>query len=97
MFGMHVWHACLACIASSSGVTPLMLLAAAGNVRGHLLSVTVCHCPLLAAGNVRGVRLLLEHASGGGGGGVQATSLLDATTENGTAALHTASRQARLK
>ena len=63
-------------VASESGVTPLMLLAASGNVRG--------------------VRLLVEAAQASADPSF-VSALVDARTENGTAALHTASRQAHVK
>ena len=63
--------------ASESGVTPLMILAAAGHVRG--------------------LRLILETAKGEGSPPDLITRVVDATTENGTAALHTAARQAHVK
>jgi len=63
--------------ASESGVTPLMILAAAGHVRG--------------------IKLLIESAKATTAQPELVTALVDATTENGTAALHTAARQAHVK
>jgi len=63
--------------ASDSGVTPIMILAAAGHVRG--------------------VRMLLEAAKDAAAPPTLLTAVVDATTENGTAALHTAARQAHVK
>ena len=52
---------------------------------------------LAAAGHVRGLRLILEAAKGEGAPPDLITRVVDATTENGTAALHTAARQAHVK
>ena len=49
---------------------------------------------LAASGSLSGTKLLLETAQAGGGAPAVA-AMVDATTENGTAALHTAARQAR--
>jgi len=59
--------------ASEAGVTPLMVLSAAGNLRG--------------------TRVILEAARQAD----MLAAVVDATTENGTAALHTAARQAHTK
>ena len=63
--------------ASENGATPLMILAAAGHVRG--------------------VKLVLEAALAEGSPPDLITRVVDAVTENGTAALHTAARQAHVK
>ncbi len=93
--------------AISDGVTPLLLACQAGSMKliASLLekgaqvhtaadSGVTPLMVLAASGHVRGVRLLLEAAKGP----PEVTSLvIDATTENGTAALHTAARQAHSK
>ena len=92
--------------AISDGVTPLLLACQAGSMKliASLLEKgaqvhTAAHSgvtPLMvlaASGHVRGVRLLLEAAKGP----PEVTSLIVDATENGTAALHTAARQAPLE
>lgn len=92
------------------GVAPLLLAAQAGSTK--LLTALLARgadvaaasdsgvTPLMilaAAGHVRGVKLLLEAAKAPPSPPELLSQVLDATTENGTAALHTASRQAHVK
>ena len=96
--------------AVEGGVAPLLLAAQGGSTKLITLLVqkgadlTVASesgvTPLMilsAAGHIRGVRLLLEAAKAPEAPPELATRLVDATTENGTAALHTAARQAHVK
>ena len=96
--------------ATAGGVAPLLLAAQAGSAKLVQLLVqkgadlTAASdsgvTPLMilaAAGHVRGVRMLLEAAKAPEQPPALITALVDATTENGTAALHTAARQAHVK
>lgn len=103
-------HAGAAVNAVEDGVAPLLLAAQAGSTKllsllvekGADLSVASSTgvTPLMilaAAGHVRGVKLLLEAARAATATPELLPTMLDATTENGTAALHTAARQAHVK
>lgn len=96
--------------AVDGGVAPLLLAAQAGSAK--LLQVLLAKgaditaasdsgvTPIMilaAAGHVRGVRMLLEAAKDAAAPPTLLTAVVDATTENGTAALHTAARQAHVK
>lgn len=96
--------------AAGGGVAPLLLAAQAGSTKllTQLLArgadVTAASeagvTPLMilaAAGHVRGVKLLLEAAKAPPSPPELLLQVVDATTENGTAALHTAARQAHVK
>jgi len=96
--------------AVEGGVAPLLLAAQAGSAK--LIALLIAKgadltsasdsgvTPLMilaAAGHVRGVRLIVEAARDAAHPPSLLPSLVDATTENGTAALHTAARQAHVK
>ena len=96
--------------AAEGGVAPLLLAAQAGSTRlltlllqkdANVLAASdsgVTPLMILAsAGHVRGVKLLIESTKGTASPPELVTALVDATTENGTAALHTAARQAHVK
>jgi len=97
--------------AVEGGVAPLLLAAQAGSTK--LVSLLIDKgvdltaksesgvTPLMilaAAGHARGVKLLVEAAKSAEGATEEVVAAyVDATTENGTAALHTAARQAHVK
>ena len=95
--------------AAEGGVAPILLAAQAGSTK--LLQALVSRgadvnaasdsgvTPLMilaSSGHVRGVKLLIESAKAPPSPPELVLSLVDATTENGTAALHTAARQAHV-
>lgn len=82
----------LACQAGSSKLIAL-LLAKGADVRAASESGVTPLMVLSAAGNLRGTKLLLEAAKRDD----VSTAVVNAVTENGTAALHTAARQAHVK
>ena len=96
--------------AVEGGVAPLLLAAQAGSTKLVQLLTSkgadltcasdsgVTPLMILAtAGHIRGVRIILEAAKQPTNPPDLITSVVDATTENGTAALHTAARQAHVK
>ena len=96
--------------AVQGGVAPLLLAAQAGSTKLIQLLISkgadltaasdsgvTALMILAAAGHVRGVRLILEAAKENAAAPQLITMVVDATTENGTAALHTAARQAHVK